>query len=162
MPEISSQAALLRAGARGLVAAMAMTGARTVTTGVVPEEVSPPVAIVERRAPGWFGRLSGRRREALTELMHWAYGAAGGMLFGALPATVRSRPAIGPVYGLGIWLAFELGISPALGIAPTRRRHVLWRGMIAADHVLYGLVVAGRLAPEPAVAHGRPPPRSRG
>jgi len=49
-----------------------------------------------------------------------------------------------------IWLGFEAGIAPLLKIEQVKKRPVLWRTAVALDHVLYGVVVAGRLAPEPA------------
>jgi hypothetical protein len=128
---------------------MAMTGLRTVTAAVGRQEQSPPEAIVEEKAPGIVRRLPERSRNAVIEVAHWTYGTGGGLVFGMLPAGVRGHPAAGPAYGLAIWLAFELGIAPALGVRHVHRRRVLWRALVALDHVLYGLVVAGRLAPEP-------------
>jgi hypothetical protein len=151
--------AVARAGARGLVAAMAMTGARTVTAAVGPREQSPPEALVERHAPV-VNRLPERYREAVTELAHWAYGAAGGAAFGLLPARVRRHPAAGPAYGLAVWLGFEAGMAPVLGVRHVHEHGVAWRAVVALDHVLYGIVVAGRLAPERpragSAARGRP------
>jgi hypothetical protein len=141
--------AVIRAGARGLVAAMAMTGTRTVTAAVGPEEKSPPEALVEKHGPRRVQELSPRHREAVTELLHWAYGTGGGILFGVLPPRFRTHVAAGPVYGLVLWLTFELAIAPALGLEHTRHRQALWRAVLAFDHVLYGVVVSGRPAPEP-------------
>ncbi|CAM5646166.1 hypothetical protein [Streptomyces aurantiogriseus] len=143
--------ALLRAGARGLVAAMAMTGIRTVTTTLAPQQKSPPEAIVERFAPTAVLRSREHRREAVTELLHWTYGATGGAVFGLLPARLRGMPMTGPAYGLLVWLGFELAVAPALGVQRAEQRRALWRVVVALDHMLYGVVVAGRLAPEPAV-----------
>ncbi|MGW5481546.1 hypothetical protein [Streptomyces sp. NPDC004008] len=140
-----------RAGARGLVAAMAMSGIRTVTSGFAPEEQTPPEAIVEKHAPAAFGRLEEHHRQAVTELFHWAYGAGGGMVFGLLPERVRRFPGAGGAYGVAIWLGFEMGVGPMLGIERVKHREVLWRMVIALDHVMYGVVVAGRLAPEPSI-----------
>lgn len=140
-----------RAGARGLVGAMAMTGFRTVTAAVGQHEESPPAAIVEERAPEVVRRLPERSRRAVIELVHWGYGSAGGVVFGLLPARARRHPVAGPLYGLLIWLAFELGIAPVLGVQHARQRRILWRFMVALDHVLYGLVVGSRVAPEPPV-----------
>lgn len=139
---------LVRAAARGLVAAMAMTGVRTVTAAVGGHDKSPPEAIVEKHAPERVRRMPRRRREAVTEVVHWLYGAAGGAVFGLLPRRVRTHRAAGPVYGLSIWLAFELGIAPLLGVRHARERPALWRAVVAADHILYGIVVAGWAAPE--------------
>jgi hypothetical protein len=140
---------LVRAASRGLVAAMAMTGVRTVTAAIGPHEKSPPEAIVEEHLPS-VHRLSERHREAITELAHWAYGAAGGAMYGLLPGRFRARKASGPLYGLAIWLGFEAGIAPLLGVRHARERAAAWRAVVALDHVLYGIVVAGQLAPEPS------------
>lgn len=143
--------ATLRAGARGLVAAMAMTGTRTLTASIGYEEKkSPPEAIVQKHAPEGVLRLPERHRQALTELLHWTYGALGGAVFGLLPDRVRRHPATGPAYGLAVWLAFHAVLAPVLGVQRSARRPKLWPALVAADHVLYGIVVAGRLAPEPA------------
>ncbi|MDN0196535.1 hypothetical protein [Streptomyces sp. S.PNR 29] len=144
--------ATARATARGMVAAMAMTGVRTVAAGIAPQEKTPPQAIVEKHAPKRIQRWQTHHRQAVTELLHWAYGAAGGAAFGLLPDRVRRLPATGPAYGLAIWLGFELAVAPALGVRHARERRVLWRMVVALDHVLYGLVVAGRFAPEPDAA----------
>jgi hypothetical protein len=152
-----NRALVIRAGARGLVAAMAMTGSRTVTAALAPEERTPPQAIVEEHAPLAVRRLTAYQRQAMTELFHWAYGAGGGLVFGLLPPRVRGLPGTGVVYGLVVWLAFEAGIAPLLKIQQVKERPVLWRTAMALDHVLYGVVVAGRLAPEPAARVPRAP-----
>src|ERR687888_1837065 len=97
----------LRAGARGLIASMAMTGTRTLTASIGREEKSPPEAIVRKHAPRRILRLPERHRDAITELLHWSYGSLGGVVFGLLPPRVRRHPAAGPVYGLAIWVAFH-------------------------------------------------------
>jgi hypothetical protein len=142
----------LRAGGRGLVAAMAMSGTRSITANVGLMEATPPRKIVERHGPRPLRRLPEHYLQAATEIVHWAYGTGGGLAFGLLPAGVRKHPATGPVFGLTVWMAFELGIGPVLGVEH-RERRVLGRVVLALDHVLYGVVVAGRLAPEPEIAH---------
>lgn len=142
---------IARAGARGLVAAMAMTGMRTATANIGLMEQSPPEAIAERHAPRPIQRLAEEHRTALTELAHWLYGAAGGVMFGLLPLRARARPWTGPLYGLTVWLSFEAGIAPLLGVQHTKQGSIAGRTVVALDHALYGVVVAGRLAPEPGV-----------
>jgi hypothetical protein len=143
--------AIARASARGLVAAMAMSGMREFTSSIGLLEKSPPEAIVERHAPRGIQRLPAERRSAITELAHWAYGAAGGATFGLLPLAVRADPRAGLLYGLGVWLAFDRGIGPLLGVQYPEQRRLAHRGMLALDHAMYGVVVAGRLAPAPEV-----------
>ena len=69
-------------------------------------------------------------------------GAAGGAVFAALPAPARRRGWAGPAYGLAIWLGFEVGIAPLLGLKQARQMRLSERAALAADHVLYGLVLS--------------------
>jgi hypothetical protein len=91
---------VLQAAGRGAVGAMAMTGMRVITTDLGLLKETPPQAISRQRARG-------ARRSA----------AAGAAALGALPRPVRPRPWGRPVYGLLVWLGFELGIAPALGLS---------------------------------------------
>lgn len=147
MPETNA-GTVARAGARGLVGAMAMTGVRTVTAAVGPHEQSPPEAIVDQRLPV-LRRVPERHQRAFTELLHWTYGTMTGAAYGMLPRRVRAHPASGPVYGLVAWLGFEVGIAPALGVRHVHEHGVAWRAGMVLDHLLYGVIVGGRLAPEP-------------
>ncbi|XRQ11961.1 hypothetical protein ACN3XK_14045 [Actinomadura welshii] len=147
MPERDA-GTVVRAGARGMVAAMAMTGLRTVTAAVGPREQSPPEAIVDQRLP-LLHRLPERYQQAFTEVFHWTIGAAGGTAYGFLPRRIRSHPASGPAYGLLFWIGFE-AVAPALGVRYVHEHGVAWRAGVLLDHLLYGVVVGGRLAPEPA------------
>jgi hypothetical protein len=133
---------VLHAGLRGAIAAMAMTGMRAFTVDLGIVEQTPPEAIFKQRARGLIRRVPrGRRRSAL-ELAHWSYGAAGGAAFGMLPESVRRRAWAGPVYGLVVWLGFEVGIAPALGLTQARKLRLAERAALAADHLLYGLVLS--------------------
>jgi hypothetical protein len=133
---------VLRSAARGVLAAMAMTAMRRVTKGFGLLREAPPEMIAREAAPALLERLAGRHRGEAVELAHWAYGAAGGVSFGALPPLIRRSVWAGPLYGLGIWAAFEAGIAPLLGLSGQRRWGLSDRIAIAADHVLYGVVVA--------------------
>ncbi|MGI8312678.1 hypothetical protein [Saccharopolyspora hattusasensis] len=139
---------LVLAGARGLVGAMAMTGIRTVTGNIGLVHETPPEAIVGQHAPESVHRLAEEHRAALTETAHWFYGALAGLGYRLLPRKIRARRWCGPAYGLVIWLVFEGIIAPLLAVRPARRK-LLGRLLIALDHAVYGIVVAGRLAPEP-------------
>jgi hypothetical protein len=150
---VPDAASAVRASVRGLIAAMAMSGMREFTANAGLLEKSPPEAIVERHAPEKVKRLTAEHRSAIIELAHWCYGAAGGAAFGVLPRRLRSDPRIGPVYGLFVWLVFELGVGPLLGVQYREQKRLTHRAMLALDHVMYGVVVAGRLAPAPEVRH---------
>ena len=122
---------------------MAMTGMRRITTGLGLVEQTPPEALVEEARPGVFARIPTERRDEAIELVHWAVGAGAGALYGALPRRLRAAPLAGPVYGLAIWAVFEAAVSPLLGLRRAKEQRTLERAAIAADHVLYGAVVAG-------------------
>ncbi|MGI9098130.1 MAG: hypothetical protein ACR2H2_06500 [Solirubrobacteraceae bacterium] len=136
---------VLSGAARGAVGAMAMTGMRVMTTALGLVEQTPPQALSRQRARGvraLLRRAPRTQRRELVEAAHWAFGAAGGAAFGVLPRAVRRRPWVGPVYGLVVWLGFELGIAPALGLSQAKRVRPVDRLALAADHVLYGLVLS--------------------
>jgi hypothetical protein len=130
------------AALRGAVASMAMTGMRSFTVSVGLVEETPPRAILRQKARGLLKVVPRRQRRAVIELSHWGFGAASGALFGALPDNIRRRAWAGPVYGLGVWLGFELGIAPALGLSQAKKARPVERLAFAADHLLYGLVLS--------------------
>jgi hypothetical protein len=127
---------------RGAVGAMAMSGLRAVTVDLGIVEETPPDAILRRRARGLLRRVPRGRRRAVIELVHWTYGAGGGIAFTALPEPIRRRRWVGPAYGLAAWVAFEAGIAPALGLSHARRPRRTESLGIALDHLLYGLVLS--------------------
>ena len=133
---------LAHAIARGAIAAMAMTGMRAFTVDLGIVEDPPPNAIFKQRARGLIRRVPRKRRRVVVELAHWGYGAAGGLAFGLLPARVRRRAWAGPLYGLLTWAAFEAGLAPLLGLTQATQLRLAERAALAADHVLYGLVLS--------------------
>lgn len=120
-----------------------MTGMRVLTTELGLVEQTPPQAVGRQSARALLRRAPRRQRRGLIEVAHWAFGAAGGAAFGALPGEIRRHRWAGPVYGLAVWLGFELGIAPALGLSQAKRVRAVDRLALAADHVLYGLVLTG-------------------
>jgi hypothetical protein len=144
--EASVIAEALQGAARGAVGAMAMTGMRVMTTELGLVEQTPPEAVSRQRARGLrslMRRAPRKQRRGLLELAHWTFGAVGGAVFGALPAVVRRRSWAGPIYGLVVWLGFEMGIAPVLGLRQAKRARPVDRLALAADHALYGLVLSG-------------------
>jgi hypothetical protein len=133
---------LAHAGLRGVIAAMAMSGMRAGTKSLGLVEQSPPQAVFRQRARFLLWSVPRKRRRALEELTHWSYGAVGGVIYGALPDGVRRRAWSGPLYGLALWLGFELGVAPLLGLKQAQQLRPLERGAHAADHMLYGLVLS--------------------
>jgi hypothetical protein len=139
---VTEPTTVLHAGLRGAIAAMAMTGMRAFTVDLGIVEQTPPEAIFKQRAHGLIRRVPRGRRRSAVELAHWSYGAAGGAAFGMLPESVRRRAWSGPLYGLAVWLGFEVGIAPLLGLKQARKLRVAERTALAADHLLYGLVLS--------------------
>ena len=135
-------AEVAHAALRGAIAAAAMTGMRAFTVDVGLVDQTPPQAIARQRAQGLLRRVPRRRRRAAIELAHWAYGAGGGAAFALLPAELRRRHWAGPAYGLLVWAGFELCLAPVLGLKRAKRRRTAERAALAADHLLYGLVLS--------------------
>jgi hypothetical protein len=134
---------------RGAVAAMAMTGMRAFTVDLGIVEQTPPDTILKKKARGLIRRVPRTQRRGAIEIAHWAYGAAGGAFFGALPDGLRRQPWAGPAYGLAVWVGFEAGIAPMLGLSQARELRVVERTALAIDHLLYGLVMSeGRKRPQ--------------
>jgi hypothetical protein len=146
---------VLHAAGRGAVAAMAMSGMRALTVSLGIVEQTPPQAIVKQKARGLIALVPRKRRRAAVELFHWSYGAGGGVAFALLPDGVRRKPWAGPVYGLAVWFAFELGLAPLLGLKQAKKPRPVDRAGLAADHLLYGLVLnEGRAQPQERSATG--------
>ncbi|HEY2601134.1 MAG TPA: hypothetical protein VGI67_06225 [Thermoleophilaceae bacterium] len=133
---------LAHATLRGAVASMAMTGMRTFAGEIGLVDEPPPTAIMRQRATGLLKLVPRRRRRAAIELAHWAYGAGGGTMFALLPEGVRRREWAGPIYGLVLWLGYEGGIAPALGLSHAKKTRPVERAAFAVDHLLYGLVLS--------------------
>lgn len=129
---------------------MAMSGMREVTTGLGWLDRTPPEEILTEEAPALVRSLSEGRERVVVQLAHWGYGVAAGAAFGLLPERFRRTRAAGPAYGLSTWLLFELVIAPVLGVEISRGNTVKSRISLMGDHVLYGIVVAGQLAPDRA------------
>ena len=133
---------VVHAGLRGAIAAMAMTGMRAFTVDLGIVEETPPQAILKQKARGLIRQVPKKRRRAAIELAHWGYGAGGGALFALLPEGLRRQPWAGPVYGLGVWLGFEVGLAPVLGLSQATKLRAAERLALAGDHLLYGLVLS--------------------
>jgi hypothetical protein len=128
---------------RGAIAAMAMTGMRVVTAGFNLLPKDPPEEIFEDALPHSLALVPREYRDEAIELAHWGYGAVGGAIFALLPAAIRRHRWSGPAYGIGTWSFFEGVLAPMLGLRKPSERPPSERVAVIADHVLYGLVVAG-------------------
>ena len=133
---------IAHASLRGAIAAAAMTGMRAFTVDVGLVDQTPPQAIARQRAKGLLRRVPRGRRRAAIELAHWSYGAVGGAAFALLPDDLRRTPWAGPAYGLLVWVGFELCLAPVLGLKRAEKQRAAERAALAADHLLYGLVLS--------------------
>jgi hypothetical protein len=131
-----------RGAAGGAVAAMAMSGMRTVTTGFGLVARTPPEALAVEETPQLLAAVPKEQRQAVVELLHWSFGAACGLAFRLLPQAVRRHRLAGPVYGALVWLGFEAGMAPALGLREARQSRPVEQLTVLADHLLYGWVLA--------------------
>ena len=135
-------AELVHSAVRGAIAAMAMSGMRVVTKDLGLVEQTPPQAMFRQKATGLLRMVPRKRRQAAIQLAHWGYGAGGGVAFGLLPDAVRRQPWAGPAYGLVVWLGFELGLAPVLGLRQAKTPRPVERAAFAIDHLLYGYVLS--------------------
>ena len=124
---------IIHAKLRGVIGAMAMTGMRVfaVHAGLIRED--PPSRLVRKRR--------GRRPRWMVELIHWAMGGVFGIGFGLLPDEIRRRRWSGPVYGLLVWLGFDAGVAPALGLTERDWPKGRERAVFVADHLVFGFVL---------------------
>jgi len=141
-PNADADERVAHAAMRGVIAAMAMTGMRSLTVSLGLVKETPPRAIVRQTSKGMFRVVPKRLRRAAVELMHWGYGAAGGAGFALLPADLRLRRWSGPAYGLLVWLGFELIQAPLMGLDQAKKARPVERAALAVDHLMYGLVLS--------------------
>ena len=138
----STRGRLAHGTLRGIVAAMAMTGMRSFTVSLHLVQEAPPQAIARQKVHGVLRIVPKGFRRAVQELIHWSYGAVGGGAFALLPAKVRMRAGAGPLYGIVLWVGFELGVAPVLGLSQAKKPRPIEWVALAADHALYGLVLS--------------------
>ncbi len=137
-----SKVATSRALGRGVVAAMAMTGMRRVTTGLGLVRVAPPESIATQGVPSLLARVPPRYRDVAIELAHWGYGGIAGAGFSFLPRRLQRLPGAGAVFGLVIWLGYDKGIAPILNLIQAEQPLTIERLALMGDHILYGVLVA--------------------
>jgi len=99
-------------------------------------------AIARQTSKGLFRVVPKGLRGPAMELMHWAYGAVGGAAFGVRPERLRLRRWSGPLYGLLVWLGFELVQAPLMGLDQAKKPRPVERVALAVDHLIYGLVLS--------------------
>ena len=129
--------------ARGAIGAMSMTGARALAAqfGLL-DTGTPPESVAKQGVPQLMRSVPSEMRPAVVNVMHIAYGAGGGAVYSLMPRWLRRRRYSGPVFGMLLWLGYLAGVAPMLGLRIERQRSIPEWGLLAVDHVLYGLVVS--------------------
>jgi hypothetical protein len=140
---------IIHAKFRGIVGAMAMTGLRVFAlhAGIIRED--PPSRLTRKQARGLLKLVPRKRRRVVVELVHWAMGGLFGIVFALLPLGFRRHRWSGPVYGVLVWLGFDAGLAPALGLTERDWPKGRERTVFVADHVLFGLVLSEQRARPP-------------
>ena len=134
--------AVLGLAARGVVAAITMSIVRSFTTRLGLVELTPPERLADEAVPHLLRRLPPDRRDEAVELFHWAFGGAAGAAYALLPERLRDDARVGVAYGLAIWSGYETVVAPLLAPRRTTPRPLRERIALAADHVVYGAVLA--------------------
>jgi hypothetical protein len=77
----------------------------------------------------------------VVDLLHLGNGAFGGAVYTVVPLRWRRYWASGPMYGMALWLGYNAAIVPLLRLHADRPRRPHEVAMLAAGHLLYGLVI---------------------
>ena len=128
---------------RGVAGAMSMTGARTLAAELgLLSHGTPPEKMADEALAPVMAAVPEALRPAVVDLLHLGYGALGGAVYATvLPVTWRRHWAGGPVFGSALWLAYNLGLVPALRLNRDQPRRPHEIAVLAADHLLYGLMI---------------------
>jgi hypothetical protein len=132
-----------RAATWGAIATVPMSAVMLIGQHLGWMREQPPEALTEEALDraDLLEERSGETVHAFAVASHFAFGAAGGALYGLLRRVAPRAPAVssGVAFGLGIWGASYRGWIPALDLLPAEERPGR-RGtlvMIAA-HAMYG------------------------
>lgn len=119
-------------------------------------EASAPAQVGQRIVEGVFKRdVSTEQADLLTNVMHWLYGTSWGALYGVLEET-EHRPVRNGVALAGAVMAADYTLLPAMKLyQPPWEYGPRTLGKDFANHVVYGLAVAGAYRALDAVTDGR-------
>lgn len=140
---------LLMAAARGAAAGLAATVPMTMAMNAIHRRLPPhqqydlPPEEITRELEETAGvddDLTESEHDQITNLSHYAYGAAAGAIYGLLARdTPLKGPAGGIAFGLGVWAGSYLGWLPAMNMRASADREPAGRnGMMIAAHVVWG------------------------
>lgn len=139
---------LIPGAAAGFLATLPMTATMAIARSVLPEDQQHPLP--PRRVVGSVSEKTGldehldeEGQEAVTAVVHFAFGAAAGTLYSLLFGNHENRVLAGTGFGLAVWAGSYMGWLPALDILPPAHRESKgWIGMNVLAHVVWGLSTA--------------------
>ncbi len=108
-----------------------------------PQEEDATVKVADRIARWILHRpLSEDQKPLAGNLVHYAFGASVGALYGGVADVVpRVTTATGLPFGVAVWLGAHVITVPALGLAePPTRRRLSEEGLEFVLHLVYGAV----------------------
>ena len=108
-----------------------------------PEDEDATVKVADGMARWLLQRpLAEDRKPLASNLVHYAFGASVGALYGGVATFVpRITAAVGLPFGVAVWLGAHVIAVPALGLAePPTRRPRSEEGLEFALHLVYGVV----------------------
>lgn len=138
----------LQGGLAGFVATGPMSVFMLATQRFLPKRQQyalPPEIITEELAHRTHVRwhMNKKQVEAATLVSHFGYGAAMGVLYGALRKKIPlPSPVKGVLFGLLVWAASYLGLLPLIGMSESGQREPGRRNLLMiAAHVIWGATV---------------------
>jgi hypothetical protein len=126
---------------RGAIAALAMSGFRSLASDLGLVEKTPPEAIAEN-TDGVMAKIPSGWRPAAVRVLHIGVGAVGGATYGVAPDPVRQKAWSGPIWGVAIYVTYEFGVAPLFGLKHARDVDLDEQAVIVADHLLYGWILS--------------------
>jgi len=141
-PRAIRERSILKGALAGLIGGLAGAGAKALAEQIFPPRVQgqppPPVLLAEQVAGH---SLPQGERQATMQGIHWGFGAAAGVVYGAL---VEVEPSLGAwkgaAFGLTLNKLTHESILPRMGLArpkeeqPTQERISEW-----VTHAVYGI-----------------------
>jgi uncharacterized membrane protein YagU involved in acid resistance len=84
-----------------------------------------------------------KKKKILTNVSHFGYGAAGGVVYSTFANKADVSPAIkGTIFGLAVWVGSYFGWLPATKILTPDMEHPKRHAMMAVSHIVWGTSIA--------------------
>jgi uncharacterized membrane protein YagU involved in acid resistance len=133
----------------GSIATWPMTALMRTLFRRLPEEERyplPPRLITMNVASkaGVAHKMDEEARFTVTMVAHYAYGAAAGAVFAAIPPRTKiDVVSRGIGFGLAVWGISYLGLLPGIGLFPPAAQQPLRRnGLMIAAHIVWGVTLS--------------------